>query len=186
MLILISSIWERKKEIFKSCQVCDWLAKWLMVLGFMDLRWPRVYRRSNVGLVSEWSIRAFTRSVEYYNSRIVLRWPAVTFIFKRTGASYGKESMCICWICVDVWNHRWPVDYLTKSQQCGPCFHVITSPCFSFSRASPTRYEGIAEITTLSPINVTWTTLRKPSGTPQKRWVEVFLEHNKSGYMYIV
>ena len=40
-----------KKKIFKSWQVCDWLAKWLIVLGFMDLRWPRVYRRSNVGLV---------------------------------------------------------------------------------------------------------------------------------------
>ena len=40
-----------KKKVFKSWQVCDWLAKWLIVLGFMDLRWPRVYRRSNVGLV---------------------------------------------------------------------------------------------------------------------------------------
>ena len=50
-LILISSTWEKKKKIFKSWQVCDLLAKWLIVLGFMDLRWPRVYRRSNVGLV---------------------------------------------------------------------------------------------------------------------------------------
>ena len=25
--------------IFKSWQVCDWLAKWLIMLGFMDLRW---------------------------------------------------------------------------------------------------------------------------------------------------
>ena len=41
------------KMNFKSWQVCDWLAKWLTagVLGFMDLRWPWVYRRSNVGLV---------------------------------------------------------------------------------------------------------------------------------------
>ena len=42
--------------LFKSWQVCDWLAKWLLVitmilLGIMDLRWPRVARRSNVGLV---------------------------------------------------------------------------------------------------------------------------------------
>ena len=48
-----------KKEVFKSWQVCDWLAKWLIVLGFMDLRWPWVYRRSNVGLVhtvaSKWN-----------------------------------------------------------------------------------------------------------------------------------
>ena len=38
--------------IFKSRQVCDWLAKWITMLRFMDLRWPRVFRRSNVGLVS--------------------------------------------------------------------------------------------------------------------------------------
>ena len=41
-----------RKKKFKSCQICDWLAKWLIGLGFMDLRWPRVYRRSNVGLVN--------------------------------------------------------------------------------------------------------------------------------------
>ena len=40
-----------KKKFFKSWQVCDWLAKWLIMLGFMDLRWPRVARRSNVSLV---------------------------------------------------------------------------------------------------------------------------------------
>ena len=38
-------------KIFKSWQVCDWLAKWIIMLPFMDLRWPRVFRRSNVGLV---------------------------------------------------------------------------------------------------------------------------------------
>ena len=36
--------------IFKSVQVCDWLAKWLIMLGFMDLRQPRRFLRSNVGL----------------------------------------------------------------------------------------------------------------------------------------
>ena len=36
---------------FKSWQVCDWLAKWRIMLLFMDLRWPRVFQRSNVGLV---------------------------------------------------------------------------------------------------------------------------------------
>ena len=46
-------------KIFTSWQVCDWLAKWLLViitimLGFMDLRWPRVSQRSNVGLVLYW------------------------------------------------------------------------------------------------------------------------------------
>ena len=38
-------------KIFKSWQVCDWLAKWIIMLQFMNLRWPRVYRCSNVGLV---------------------------------------------------------------------------------------------------------------------------------------
>ena len=44
---------EKKKffKIFKSWQVWDWLAKWIIMLRFMDLRWPRVFRRSNVGLV---------------------------------------------------------------------------------------------------------------------------------------
>ena len=28
-----------------------WLAKWIIMLQFMDLRWPRVFRRCNVGLV---------------------------------------------------------------------------------------------------------------------------------------
>ena len=41
----------KKNKKIKSWQVCDWLVKWLIILGFMDLRWPRVYRRSNVGLV---------------------------------------------------------------------------------------------------------------------------------------
>ena len=45
-----------KKWFSKFWQVCDWLAKWLLViitivLGLMDLRWPRVARRSNVDLV---------------------------------------------------------------------------------------------------------------------------------------
>ena len=38
-------------KIFKSWQVCDWLAKWIIILRFMDLRWPRVFRGSNFGLV---------------------------------------------------------------------------------------------------------------------------------------
>ena len=37
--------------IFKSWQVCDWLAMWIIMLWLMDLMWPRVFRRSNVGLV---------------------------------------------------------------------------------------------------------------------------------------
>ena len=42
---------EKKKKIFKSKQVFDRLAKWLIILGYRDLRRPRVCRRSNVGLV---------------------------------------------------------------------------------------------------------------------------------------
>ena len=38
-------------KIFKNWQVCDWLAKWIIMLWFMDLRCPRVFRHSNVGLV---------------------------------------------------------------------------------------------------------------------------------------
>ena len=34
----------------QSWQVWNSLAKWLIVLGFMDLMWPRVFRCSNVGL----------------------------------------------------------------------------------------------------------------------------------------
>ena len=45
-----------KKKKIKSWQVCDWLAKWFIMSGYMDLRRPRVYRRSNVGLVK---VRAF-------------------------------------------------------------------------------------------------------------------------------
>ena len=39
-------------KIFKSWQVCDWLVKGIIMLQFMDLRWPRVFRRSKVGLVA--------------------------------------------------------------------------------------------------------------------------------------
>ena len=62
-LIHISSTWDcttfhnflpmfkKKKKIFKNWQVYDWWTKWLIMSGYMDLRRPRVYRRSNVGLV---------------------------------------------------------------------------------------------------------------------------------------
>ena len=64
-LIFISSTWDcitfRNflsnviKIIFKNWQVCDWLAKWLiMLVGFMDLRQPRVSQRSNIDLVYPW------------------------------------------------------------------------------------------------------------------------------------
>ena len=46
---------KKKKKIQKLAGL--WLVgdslviKWLIMLGFMDLKWPRVARRSNVGLV---------------------------------------------------------------------------------------------------------------------------------------
>ena len=49
--IFIFQCFKKKKKIFKSWQVYDWLAKWLIMSGYMDLRRPRVYRCSNVGLV---------------------------------------------------------------------------------------------------------------------------------------
>ena len=68
------SQFQRKgKKKFKSWQICDWLTKWLIGLGFMDLRWPRVYWRSNVGLVctcfeiSVWNL-ACTSSGWYHTS----------------------------------------------------------------------------------------------------------------------
>ena len=49
----VFSMFEKKRvfKIFKSWQVCGWLTKWFIMLGFKDLRQPRVYWRSNVGLV---------------------------------------------------------------------------------------------------------------------------------------
>ena len=46
-----------KKNFFFNFQKLAglWLlAKWIIMLRFMDLRWPRVFRRSNIGLVITW------------------------------------------------------------------------------------------------------------------------------------
>ena len=51
LTILFHEMFEFFFLIFKSWQVCDRLAKWIIMLRFMALRWPRVFRRSNVGLV---------------------------------------------------------------------------------------------------------------------------------------
>ena len=52
-------------KIFKSWQVCDWLAKWI-IMWFMDLRWPRVFRRSNVGLVTSYECRGILKHLYLY------------------------------------------------------------------------------------------------------------------------
>ena len=41
----------KKVIILKSWQVCDWLVKWLIMLGLINIRRPRGFRGSNVGLV---------------------------------------------------------------------------------------------------------------------------------------
>ena len=40
------NVWKKK-----SWQVRDWWAELIIMLGFKDLKWPKVFRRSNVGLV---------------------------------------------------------------------------------------------------------------------------------------
>ena len=43
-------------KFFKGWQVCDWLAKGSIMLGFMDLSCPRLFRHSNIGLVDNFEI----------------------------------------------------------------------------------------------------------------------------------
>ena len=67
-------------KIFKSWQVCDWLAKWITMLRFMDVRWPRVFRHSNVDLVflrlivtcRLWVI--YVREDNYSNVWVMIIW----------------------------------------------------------------------------------------------------------------
>ena len=68
----------------KSWQVCDWLAKWLIMSGYMDLRQLRVYRCSNVSLVTlchHWCWRVLS-SVFAPSCPSVhpcyLKWPCLT------------------------------------------------------------------------------------------------------------
>ena len=48
--VFFSNVEKKKKKKKVGRSVISW-AKWLIMLGFMDLKWPRVARRSNVGLV---------------------------------------------------------------------------------------------------------------------------------------
>ena len=83
---------DRKKNKFKSWQwqVCDWLAKWLIILGFMDLRWPRVYRRSNVGLVLLWVPKPFTTWV---SGALLFKLLDALRHFKGKGVSNVSDSI---------------------------------------------------------------------------------------------
>ena len=90
-LILISSTWEKKKKIFKSWQVCDWLAKWLIVLGFMDLRWPRVYWRSNIGLVTDW----YYFVAVLFRKIILVFWPQLSLVANKVISSPLVPHICV-------------------------------------------------------------------------------------------
>ena len=77
-------VWKKKFfKILKSWQVCDWLAKWIIMLRFMDLRWPRVFRRSNAGLVFMMGI-PITRRVFFY-------------------IETEPQKSAICWFHCSVW-----------------------------------------------------------------------------------
>ena len=52
-------------KVFKSWQVCDCLAKWLIMLGFIDLRQSRVVRCSNVDPVYFVAGVAYPKSHDY-------------------------------------------------------------------------------------------------------------------------
>ena len=60
-------------KIFKSWQVCDWLAKWIIMLRFMDLRWLRVFRRSNVGLVLFYCVQSIHRQLLWQPNRNMIK-----------------------------------------------------------------------------------------------------------------
>ena len=73
----------------KNSQACDWLAKWLIMLGFMDLRWPRVVRHSNVGLL-------------YFGGTIGAQWAVNSAIgtgFYRLLSVLAKLYTCLNFIC---------------------------------------------------------------------------------------
>ena len=68
----------KKKCLLKFSKISrsDWLAKWIIMLQLITLRWPRVFRRSNVGLVYDvphW-IRN-NNNILYYSKQLgILNW----------------------------------------------------------------------------------------------------------------
>ena len=68
-------VWKKNVfKILKNWQVCDWLAKWIIMLRFMDLRWPRVFRRSNAGLVQYYLYRTANMEAPLVRSRVKKDW----------------------------------------------------------------------------------------------------------------
>ena len=101
-----------KKKTFKSWQVYDWLAKGLIILGFMDLRWPMVYQRSNVGLVTElmdltykfWSIFVVTWSLNFQGQI----WNSL-YLGQKWFDCHETKSKHIDWTLSLKWDHWiWP------------------------------------------------------------------------------
>ena len=92
-IFYISSTWDyttfhsffnAKQMFFKSPQVCDWLDKWKIMLGFMDLRRLRVVRRSNIGLVPSVPLMALHCFVCMWNDGHILRKSYVFIILNLT------------------------------------------------------------------------------------------------------
>ena len=107
MLMLISWTWgcttfhnfiSMFKKKIKSWQVCDWLAKWSIMSGYMDLRRPRVYRRSSVGLVIDvffelwiYNVICTLRLINHFRVRVrvhgrysIDHWSFVSVLFMTT------------------------------------------------------------------------------------------------------
>ena len=92
-------------KIFKSWQVCDWLAKWIIMLRFMDLRWPRVFRRSNVGLVDYVPI-----IVSSWNFQELSHWTRVRSMQKvkvKGQGHRGQDPNFRFRTVTPVWIHIW-------------------------------------------------------------------------------
>ena len=92
---------EKKKflKIFKSWQVCDWLVKWIIMLQFMDLRWPRVFRRSNVGLVRSYYHGQKWCPCKRSRSEVKGQVTAINTLLSRF------RTLTSVWIDIWQWNH---------------------------------------------------------------------------------
>ena len=97
-------VWKKKKffKILESWQVCDWLAKWIIMLRFMDLRWPRVFRRSNAGLVIECTVR--WKKAKYHHNNIY-NFGILYGLFPRLTTKWRCNLLVVLW-CWPNWVKR--------------------------------------------------------------------------------
>ena len=114
-------VWKKRNvfKIFKSWQVCDWLAKWINMLRFMDLRWPRVFRRSNVGLV-KYLVMHLIQSVLLENNIISCTSTAFMYSIWTSNAfgGYGQTSIDVLWLKLIFWRVN---SYISLKR---PTFHL--------------------------------------------------------------